>query len=359
MANVLRGHSCNPLIIADVSRFAEGKQIRARSRNTSPTEYYHNLHQPPYLIGPKTNPGAVANEADSNQNLTELPELSETPEPMTPYPYNSNGVPQNPRVPLKHDSYYGHRHILQNLHGNDLPAVQDLRDYMASKNLLLEKSRAPTSAPKVTSENSLVDRIMNRPLVRLGPKPITSESGYYDEPRPYVVSTSTLCEVLQVLFSIVVTTLASVLGSSDTKVNALIYRYFIAAGVMSLVAALLFLSKTVRYERKNAAVFCALACIFTGVALILAISTFATDSDCLTRQICSMRRALATISILSFLLWMGSSIVYITTLYISHMEGLYHPPTYSQSNVSESVPASPRKDDLPQYHRNKHLESYP
>lgn len=356
MASALRDHSYNPLIIADVSRFADGKDIRSRSRNTSPTEYYHTLRQPPYLIGLETNQGTHGDGCESPNTFPNLPELSESPEPMTPYPHNGQGIPQ---TPLKHDTYYGHRHVLQNLHGNDLPAVQDLRDYMASKNLLLEKSRRTPAGPKLAPENSLVDRVMNRPLVRLGPKPIGAESESDDGPRPYVVSTSTLCEVMQVLFSIVVTTLASVLGSSDTKVNALVYRYFIAAGVMSLVAALLFVSKTVRYERKNAAVFCALACIFTGVALILAISTFATNTDCPTSQVCSMRRALATISILSFLLWMGSSIVYITTLYISHMEGLHHPPLYSQSSFTESGPTSPRREDLPQYHRNKHHEVYP
>lgn len=344
MSGAIRNDKRAGLIIADVSRFQHDRG-HVRSRNPSPLELFHSTYQPPYRIGqePIDEQSILSNDQQDYKNHP----LHHLDTSMPPYPLNVGRLEQQPQTPLKDDKYYGHRHILQAYAGgNDLPPVQDLRDYMVNQNLLVEKSRhASHGQPKKPSHNPLVDRVMNKPLVRLGPKPVSGNNDMFEEERPYVVSSSTLCEVLQLLLSIVVTTLLSVLGSADVRTSSSIYRYFIAAGVMSLVAALLFVSKTVRYEKKNAAVFCSLACIFTGVALVLAIATFATDSNCATAQICSMRKALATITILSFLLWMGSTIVYVTTLYISHMDGLHSPPGYSPS-YSESAPSTPRKDNL-------------
>lgn len=358
MATEGHGLRHNPLIIGDASRFEYNKgNIRTRSRNPSPLEYY----QPAFHFGPGTNHGPTYN--------VDLPEDSEESQShtsphsanlMPPYPSNAGMAEVPPRAPSKDEKYYGHRHSLHAMNPNDLPAVQDLRDYMANQNLLVEKSRKPDHyAPKLLSHNSLVDRVMNKPLMRIGPRSNVNSSDSMDEIRPYVVSSSTLCEVLQVMFSIVVLTLASVLLPIDNRISSSIYRYFIAAGVMSLVVALLFVSKTVKYEKRNAAVFCALACVFTGISLVLAIATFATDSNCATNEICSMRKALATLSILSFLLWMGSTIVYVTTLYISHMDGHPFPPTYTASDTSTSVPSTPRRSNLPLYYRSKRGEVFP
>lgn len=358
MATDGHGLRHNPLIIGDASRFEYNKgNIRTRSRNPSPLDHY----QPPYQFGPRTNLEPIYN-VDLPEDLEEPQNLisPHSTELMPPYPSNAGMAEVPPRAPSKDEKYYGHRHILQAMNGNDLPAVQDLRDYMANQNLLVEKSRKPDHhTPKLLSHNSLVDRVMNKPLVRIGPRPNVDSNASYDEIRPYVVSSSTLCEVLQVMFSIVVTTLASVLLPIDVRISGSIFRYFIAAGVMSLVVALLFVSKTVRYEKRNAAVFCALACVFTGVSLVLAIATFATDSNCATKQICSMRKALATLSILSFLLWMGTTIVYVTTLYISRMDGHPFPPTYTASDTSTSVPSTPRRSNIPLYYRSKRGEVFP
>lgn len=361
MVTLGQGLRHNPLIIGDSSRFEYNKSnVRTRSRNPSPLEYSQREHQPPYQFGLGANHGPTYN--------VDLPENSEESQNyisphssnfMPPYP-NAGMAEAPPRAPSKDEKYYGHRHTLHVMNPNDLPAVQDLRDYMANQNLLVEKSRKPDNySLKLLSHNSLVDRVMNKPLVRIGPRPNVNGNESIDEIRPYVVSSSTLCEVLQVMFSIVVTTLASVLLPIDLRISSSIFRYFIAAGVMSLVVALLFVSKTVRYEKRNAAVFCTLACVFTGVSLVLAIATFASDSNCATKQICSMRKALATLSILSFLLWMGSTIVYVTTLYISHMDGHSFPPTYTASDTSTSVPSTPRRSNLPLYYRSKKGEVFP
>lgn len=357
----------NPLIIADVSRFAHGKhKSYVRSRNASPLDHYHTDHQPPTgthgnVYGIELLPGLLELQDIPNTHL--LPSSSLMP----PYPPNALAMNASsqapPQAPPKNDQYYGHRHILQPFRGTDLPAVQDLRDFMANQKLLMEKSRRyPSGIMETTQQpvvNSLVDRVMNKPLARLGPKQISNDNSSREDLRSYVISSSTLFEVLQVLFSIVVLTLSSVLSSSDSRVGISVYRFFIAASVMSLVVALLFVSKTLKYERRNSAVFCALVCIFTGVALVLAITTFASNSDCLTGQICSMRKGLATITILSFLLWMCTSIVYITTLYISHMEGYSSPPLYNASSFTESEPTTPRKSTLPLYYQPKKQDLFP
>lgn len=325
-------------VVSDLSRFDYEKHFpRKRSRNTSPTEIKSSPISP--IVGPSRQNINDASELNlgksaydmrdelydfyNGQSQASLPR----DRPFTSYPtlirapHSTIQEPlvQNRPLPPPKDfrALYGSRNILQARHDNqDLPSMQDPRDYMAHRQDLIPQ-RTPV-APHYDAEMILLGRLMNRPLL---------PSCFDDSDDPglltrYTFTANNVIDFFQIAFGVIITTIASVLAATDDRIDAGFYRYFIAVGVVVLVVALLFITKTINFERRKGLLYCLLACVLTGVALILSISSIATDNNCYTTQICKMRKVLSSFSILSFFLWICTLIVFLTVFHIAKLISL-------------------------------------
>lgn len=310
----------NYRVVSDLSRFEyEQQHPRSRSRKPSPAEIKPVLsptfNSPPHNDALNLNFGSSA--YDMREDLYDF-YAGRSPSSLreassTPYPTNLHDSQlHNPPLPPKdtRSPYMASRGAYK----DELP--QDTREYrdMRLKNQGPERSHTP-SRHHYDLEELLLARFMNMPLFR---------SHYHDAFDPgsvgnYIFTANNVIDFFQIAFGVIITTLASVLTSVDDRVDGGFYRYFIAVGVIVLVVALLFISKTINFERRKGVVFCLGACILTAVALILSITSIATNNNCATLQICQMRKALATFSILSFILWICTLMVFLTTFYIARL----------------------------------------
>lgn len=319
-------------VVSDTSRFEYEKHMpRKRLRKPLPLElttppfpsWQLNETPPPHAASDMTLDSARYDMRDDLYDYYAAPSLASLRErPFTPYPtLNRANHPlhelENPPLPPPKDSrsQYGSRHVLQ-IHHDDqlLPPVQDTRDYVAHQQDLLPQRTTATAPVQDTPEQVLLERLINRPLFL--------RSAELDRPTdpalppPYIFTAYNVIDFFQICFGIIVTTLASVLASTDDRIDTGLYRYFIAVGVIVLVVGLLFISKTINFERRKGVFYCLLACILTGVALVLSITSVATNNNCQTSGICLMRKVLATFSILSFILWVCTLMVFLTVLYM-------------------------------------------
>lgn len=323
-------------IVSDISRFEYEKHLpRKRSRNSSPTEI-KSLPIHPVLLEPPRHIIHDTQELNLGSSIYEMrddlydfykgPSLVSLPRDRgyTPYPPlpPPMGIQEpslvNPPMPPPKDlrSLYGSRNILQARHDHqDLPAMQEPQDFMAHQQDLLPQ-RTPARQKEVYSpEEVLLGRLINRPLFPSR----YDEALDYGQLNNYIFTANNLVDFIQIAFGVIITTIASVLASIDNRIDAGYYRYFIAVGVIVLVVGLLFITKTINFERRKGVLYCLLASVLTGVALILSIATIATDNNCQTAEICQMRKVLATFSILSFFLWVCALMVFLTVLYISKL----------------------------------------
>lgn len=341
-------------VVSDLLRFEYEKQLpRKRSRNPSPTEI-----KPPPHLGSSINPNSgfstrTVHDQDLNLGSSAYEMRDELYDfyagssithdrPTTPYPLA--GVPypsererterlyaiergerlENPPLPPPKDirSQYGPRNVLAY---DNLPPVQDTREYYqepaSQRNLKrnltgvqnnINYNAFGSSQRDYTPEELLLGKIMNRPL--FGSHYANENGG-----RVYTFTASNIIDFFQIAFGVIITTIASVLASIDDRIDTGLYRYFIAVGVIVLVVALLFVSKSINFERRKGVLYCLLASILTLVALVLSITSIATNNNCLTSQICQLRKVLATFAILSFFLWLCALMMFLTVLYISKM----------------------------------------
>lgn len=301
----------NYRVVSDLSRFEYQQQNpRNRSRNASPTEIMPVLA--PIDNSPRLNDILDLNLGSSAYDMREdlydfyarRSKSSLRGTSPTPYPTNQPSHLHNPPLPPKDIRSPSQHQGGYNNFPPDFPEKTGIRPMNP------EKSKYHRD-----SEELLLARFMNMPLFR---------SHHDDDFDPgnignYVFTANNVIDFFQIAFGVIITTLASVLTSLDDRIDGGFYRYFIAVGVIVLVVALLFISKTINFERRKGVIFCLVACILTSVALILSISSIATNNNCATAQICQMRKALATFSILSFILWICTLMVFLTTFYIARL----------------------------------------
>jgi len=319
----------NYRLVSDASRFEyEQQHPRNRSRNASPAEIHSSPLSLPIAESPRPihdipflNPGSSAYEMrDDLYDFYARPShASLRGGASTPYPGPSiHNQLENPPLPPKdtRSPYIARRHL--QAVNDDLPAIQDTREYLG---MLLRQipghERGIVAPPRhqYDQEELLLARFMNMPLFR---------SRYAEDFDPghvsnYIFTANNVIDFFQIAFGVIITTIASVLTSIDNRIDGGFYRYFIAVGVIVLVVALLFISKTINFERRKGVFYCVVSCILTAVALILSITSIATNNNCATKQICQMRKVLATFSILSFILWICTLMVFLTTFYIAKL----------------------------------------
>lgn len=308
-------------VVSDLSRFEYEKHApRNRSRNVTPTDQQSEVMPPRRRnmveIAELAQGSSAYDMRDDLYNFYADPQ-TQHPEQFAPYPPLVRDAPPVP-PPKDYKSYYGHRNILQAQHNNqDLPPLQDSRDYAAQQQGLMPPEPAHEPSAGIP-ENILLERVLNKPLFRLGGGNVPNADPKHQPPR-YTVTVNSVVDFFQIIFGIIIITLASVLGSEDFRIAIGIYRYFIAVGVITLVVSLLFITKTINFERRNGIFYCLISCILTGVSLVLSITSIATNLNCATGSICAMRKTLSTFAILSFFLWVCTMVMYLTTLYISRM----------------------------------------
>lgn len=311
-------------VVPDLSRFEYGRLVpRLRSRNTTPTSPATpqiNLAVPPRL-SPKESEADYAHRDDIFNYYSKPSELVVN---FQPYPPDVQSM--KPPLPPKPNVEQYFEKSPQQVY--DLPPVQDSRDYAAGVQRIPQR------------EGIFMERVMNKPLLRFG------SSSPFEDTNQYNVTAHTLLEIAEIVFSIIVIIVASTLGTLDHHTSIALYRYFIASGVVSLIVALLFVTKTINYERRNGVFYSVVITVLTGVAFVLALCTII-PAKC-QGSTCAARRALAAFAILSFLLWLVSLVMYFTALYISKMEHVEPQappvPQYVLTDAGEMYPVSSTHD---------------
>lgn len=325
-------HNEKPRVVSDISRFEYEKHApRQRSRNTTPNslgglpdvptpeqyyDYYASLNPQrsirldhpivsPYPrsmgegedhLEPPLHPTALAFQFD----------LPRTPSPV------QQSLP--PPVPPKDSKDY----VRAQYDADSLPPVEDVRDYARG----IHPHQPPISHAKNNlclsdgSEVYLVGQVMHRPLIRFRPR--VSEK-YPNDSRihRFYLTTSNLLDIIQACFSIVIITFASILSSTDKDIDINIYRYLIAVGVILLIVSVLFLTRTVKFDKRKGIFYCLVSCLLSVIGLIIALSTFAVDYTCHHADICRSRKVLAAFTVLSAILSLCLLIMYFTALFIS------------------------------------------
>ncbi|KAF3989643.1 hypothetical protein FT663_02737 [Candidozyma haemuli var. vulneris] len=371
-------------VVSDLSRFEyEKRQPRNRSRNTTPTslksdtetsevpvtndfyEHYANSsvtgEEPIRQFAPY--PPSIVEQLPYN-TPHQLHNPQPPPSPKAPYLNNLQQFKSMPPQPPPKDvDYFSPRYQDR----DSLPPMEDSRDYMKQRDSQATVvPQAPLEKQETKAqEQHLLDRVMNRPVLTFGPKDVDPFNPQ-EQRRNFHITASNIMDIFQVIFGIVIITLASTLGSQDQLVSLGIYRYFIAVGVITLVVALLFITKAINFDRRNGIFYCLLACVLTGVSLILSITSVATNNNCATTGICQMRKALSTFAILSFFLWLCMFVMFLTTLYISKMNLLEDVNfDYSKKgavpNPQSRITSQHYSNDasLPQYYLTETGDMYP
>ncbi|QRG38107.1 hypothetical protein FDK38_002499 [Candidozyma auris] len=367
-------------VVSDLSRFEyEKREPRRRSRNTTPTsvpsdtdtfeapvtnDFYEHYatssvtqEEPIRQFAPYP-PSIVEQMPYNTPHELRNPPLQDTT-PSRPYLNNlqqfKSGPPKPPPKDIEHSGLYNDK--------DSLPPMEDSRDYMRQRDsqATMVAGQYETQQPRAP-EVHLVDRVMNRPVFTFGPKDVNPYDPH-EQRKNFHVTATNIIDILQIIFGIIIIVIASTLGTQDPIVSIGIYRYYIAVGVITLVVSLLFVTKALNFDRRNGIFYCLLACVLTGVSLILSITSVATNNNCNTESVCQMRKALSTFAILSFFLWLCMFVMFLTTLYISKMNLLEDVNfDYSgQGTISkpQSRIPSQQHENLPQYYLTESGDMYP
>lgn len=320
----------NTRVLSDKSRFEYQKPVHDVG-----TKSHSARIQPQQRTIPDQSSSRYDTSDDPYNFYFNLPNKESERKEYTPYPtqgyvgattrnlpYEELSGPPPPPPPSKDQTYRQEKpsYSFRNEFGKDnLPPMQDSRDYVS--NLQTERSGAVENAfpyPSSGENAYLLGRVMDSPLFVLGHNsPQGVDQKYY---YGYNVTASNILDFLQLLFGIFILILASVLTSKDSRIDSGYYQYFIAVGSITLVVALLFLTKSINFVKSHGVLYCLLACILSGVALIISITSIATNDNCSTGSICLMRKALSTFAILSFFLWMCNVVMFLTVLYVSKLD---------------------------------------
>lgn len=166
-------------------------------------------------------------------------------------------------------------------------------------------------------ENDLIKRVMDRPVTSFSIRVLGKEN---NERKILFFSAKFFIFLTKLVLSILVISLSSVLASQDSKVDSAIYKFFIAQGAVSLVASLLFLTTIVSFEKRNGSFYVCAVMLTTFVTFVISLAVLIPNNHCASSSVCVTRKVLASINIISFLLWLSTLVVYFTTISISRLD---------------------------------------
>ena len=166
-------------------------------------------------------------------------------------------------------------------------------------------------------EEKLVRSVMNRPVLVIPTRKYAGANTY--EETELLVSYNFVMYILEIIFAIVILTLAGILLHNDREAKRGIYRFLIADGAITLVVSALFVLTIIDFEKKNGSFYCFLTFVVNFVAFIMVVSNVLGNKACTDRAMCHLRRAVSAFVIISMFVWFANTVVYVTTYYISRL----------------------------------------
>ncbi|CAI5755864.1 unnamed protein product [Candida verbasci] len=251
---------------------------------------------------------------------------------------------------------------------NDLPPLPTPQEKLGSlqhKELPFEEDNSSVLSRQQHLEHDLVKRVMNRPLISIK----ADRFGEQFHNRKLTITINFLLYLFEMLVSIIIIVLSSVLIKIDNEIDDGYYRYFIADGIISLIISLLFMFQIINYEKRNGSFYCLAATIMKFVSFIIIIAVIFPDSSHISNKIWSIRRCIGAFIIISTFLWLSNLIMFITTLYISRLNlledinfdfaeqgAVEKPEKYPTQKHYNDLP--PERTPLKEYYLNEHGEMY-
>lgn len=91
-----------------------------------------------------------------------------------------------------------------------------------------------------------------------------------------------------------------------------------ADAVISLFVSVLFITTVINFEKRNGSFYCLAATLLKVVSFIM-VTSHVIPQPCASKTVCSIRRAISAMIIISTFLWIGNLVMFLTTLYISRL----------------------------------------
>lgn len=294
-------------VVSDTSRFEYGAP-RNRSRNTTPTsiddEKSSNITFdsiiPPYS-------SRIHNYEQPNLHRG-LHDISELLLPISKTRSSPNLHKDMPPVPNESSQLL-----------SELPPVMDTRSYAALNNRSAEAASISLelmNSRQKRLEVDLIKRVMNRPLLSIPARYLVGTERY--ENQMFNISANFFLYLFEILFSISVITLSGVLLNLDHDLGKGFFQFFMADAVISLFVSVLFITTVINFEKRNGSFYCLAATLLKVVSFIM-VTSHVIPQPCASKTVCSIRRAISAMIIISTFLWIGNLVMFLTTLYISRL----------------------------------------
>lgn len=165
-------------------------------------------------------------------------------------------------------------------------------------------------------EVDLIKRVMNRPLLSIPARYLVGTERY--ENQMLNISANFFLYLFEILFSISVITLSGVLLNLDHDLGKGFFQFFMADAVISLFVSVLFITTVINFEKRNGSFYCLAATLLKVVSFIM-VTSHVIPQPCASKTVCSIRRAISAMIIISTFLWIGNLVMFLTTLYISRL----------------------------------------
>lgn len=189
-------------------------------------------------------------------------------------------------------------------------------------------------------EHDLVKQVMNPSTWKITRKQEIDQDNWVDI--EYSVSLFAVLHVFEVICGIITISLSSILLDRDESINPGYYRYLLSDLVITLAISFLLLTKAVNYESRNGVFYSTLATIMKIVSFIIVTAIIIPNNDCHIPQACPMRKALSSFIIICTFLWLVNCVIFLTTLYISHLDLLRNiPNSINNDEKVDSLPPQP------------------
>lgn len=202
-----------------------------------------------------------------------------------------------------------------NMFDENLPPAMDPQSYQQGRKPSHTSLQSTTSKQK-RLEHDLIHSVMNRPLISIPAGHFIGLERYQE--KRFTIATNYILYLFEIFFGIAVITLAAILIGKDPQVGKGLYQYFIADSSVSLAVALLFITTVINFEERNGSFYCVAATLMK-IASFIMITSHIIPMDCLSLNICGMRKALSALLIISTFLWVANLTMFLTTLYISRL----------------------------------------
>lgn len=285
-------------VVSDTSRFEYGVP-RNRSRNTTPT--------------------SIDDEKSSNITFDSIiPPYSSRVyrhgQPI-PQPQGLHNISEHLLAIPKTRSYPNLQKDMPPVPG-DLPPVMDTQAYTALQNETASVSLQLMNSRQKRLEEDLIKRVMNRPLLSIPARYLVGTERYGN--KMVNISANFFLYLFELLFSVSVVTLSGICLNLDHGLGKGFYQFFMADAIISLFVSLLFITTVINFEKRNGSFYCLAATILKVVSFIM-VTSHVIPQPCGTKTVCSIRRAISSMIIISTFLWIGNLVMFLTTLYISRL----------------------------------------